>query len=350
MNISKYFKNIIFTIIIVICVFGGLEGLARIKCSTIRRKSRNLFEYDENKIFRHKKNFKTVFTGVEVVTNSFGHRDEEIPIKKEAGEYRILALGDSVTFGHGVLAKETYPEIIEDLFKMKKGIKVNVINTACCGNSTVQEYYDFKESLCFKPDRVILQFTLNDVTEPYFAYKKYGGFGDDYNRVCGLRNYDHFLRQYSAFYVLLKKTGRIIKHKLFSIGLLKKKVIDRKIYTTTNGLTKQDDPRIAASWETCFDLMKKIQAICVENNFPLTIIAIPIRFQATDSLGVDLDTPLGTFCRDNNIDYIDYKPIFLEEFKKGGAWEDYFSDTCHFSKKGHQFVANHLYEKFAKDL
>ncbi|MBW2493352.1 MAG: hypothetical protein JRE43_01265, partial [Deltaproteobacteria bacterium] len=49
---------------------------------------------------------------VEFSTNSLGYRDDEIGEKGER-DYRILALGDSITLGDYVSAEQTYPEYVE---------------------------------------------------------------------------------------------------------------------------------------------------------------------------------------------------------------------------------------------
>ena len=54
------------------------------------------------------------FAGVPVRINSsaFAIR-REYPLDKPPGTFRILVLGDSVTFGHGTLADTTYPYLLE---------------------------------------------------------------------------------------------------------------------------------------------------------------------------------------------------------------------------------------------
>ncbi|MFC1808673.1 SGNH/GDSL hydrolase family protein [Candidatus Omnitrophota bacterium] len=346
---TKIIKNIIFTIIAVISVLGSLEGLARLKYPLSKFPFNAIFTYDRNKGYTLKKNLSTTFSGKKVTTNSFGHRDKEIPIEKQKGEYRILALGDSVTFGYGVLAKETYPEILENTIKIKKKININVINTACPGNSTLQEYYDLKNTLIFKPNKVILQFLLNDVIEQYHFANGYEDRKIGNYPVFKIWHMQHFLRWNSTFYAILQIKIKTLKEWLVSAGLLKKKVIDRNIYTSRYALAKQDDPRIAKAWTTCLLWMHEIHALCTQYDVPLTIILIPMRFQVSESFAASESTPIETFCRNNNINYIDYAYIFREELKDE-YYADYFLDSMHLSKKGHQFVANHLYEELRDDL
>ena len=66
--------------------------------------------------------------GVDVHINSQGLRGKEYAIAKPPGTYRILVLGDSMTFGWGVPVEETYPSRLEVALNAKcTTIGVNVL-------------------------------------------------------------------------------------------------------------------------------------------------------------------------------------------------------------------------------
>jgi hypothetical protein len=86
--------------------------------------------------------------------------------KKKEGEFRILALGDSYTWGDGVSDKtKLWPEVLEkDLRGIYKRNNINVINMGICGFTTVNEFELFKKvEHTVEPDLVIIEYLINDV-------------------------------------------------------------------------------------------------------------------------------------------------------------------------------------------
>ena len=77
---------------------------------------RPIYDADEDLVFKLRKNHSTVYSQfefhVEEKTNSLGLRDREIG-PKAPESVRILGLGDSYAFGHGVSLEETYVKQLE---------------------------------------------------------------------------------------------------------------------------------------------------------------------------------------------------------------------------------------------
>ena len=98
-------------------------------------------------------------------TNSLGLREDEIPLKKAADEYRVVCLGDSVTFGHGSVHEHTYPYLLEQRLKAwRPQIDWQVWNAAVPGYNTSQELAQLVEvGPQFKPDLVVVGFYENDL-------------------------------------------------------------------------------------------------------------------------------------------------------------------------------------------
>jgi len=82
-----------------------VEAFTRIFYTPQKVTFNRIAEFDTDRMFRLKKNYRGTFAKKELVTNSFGYRDAEIPVQKGPRTYRILMIGDSVFFGHGVEAE-----------------------------------------------------------------------------------------------------------------------------------------------------------------------------------------------------------------------------------------------------
>lgn len=359
-------KNFLFSIICVSIFFIFAEGLCRFKYSPQKIIYPGLFEYDKDKVYRLKSNIKNgIFEGKVVHTNSFGYRDSEIPVKKGEDTIRILVMGDSVTFGHGVLAEETYPELLEGL--LNENIKYNhfdVINTAVPGNSHFQEYYDLKRGLIFKPDIAIIQFVLNDLVEPYNFLKRFGGRGIDYHGVEDISYWHYFFSQRSALYLFLRDVFFKVKFKTIDPEMLRKKA---KSYER-NSVKDTATSSFQEVWRDCLELLQKEVDLCHRKGIKCILIASPYDFQLLDESTAHVQKLLKDFALNNNVEYIDVcsfvknevinKSVKKYKLTKGikysdlvarypddikEVWDYYFLDCDHYNPVGHLFLAKAIY-------
>jgi lysophospholipase L1-like esterase len=102
--------------------------------------------------------------------NEFGLRGPAISRQKSADIYRVICLGDSLTFGEGVEEEDAYPAVLQRLLSGSEagGLhqRVEVINAGVQAHDTVEEAALF-ESLAsqLKPDAVTLGFFMNDAMD-----------------------------------------------------------------------------------------------------------------------------------------------------------------------------------------
>lgn len=109
-----------------------------------------------------------------VATNSLGFRGvKEIEKQKPEGTYRILVIGDSMTFGWGVEDDETFVSVLErnlNAAAAEVGTpkKFEVINAGFIGGFTLDGFYSWlvNEGLSLKPDLVLVSFfPYNDISD-----------------------------------------------------------------------------------------------------------------------------------------------------------------------------------------
>ncbi len=102
----------------------------------------------------------------QIQISASGLRDRDYPIPKGKA-FRILILGDSVTFGWGVNLEDTFVKKLEKILNEREGREFEVINLGVPGYNTRQEVEFFKEKgLALDPDLVLVGFLDNDFNPP----------------------------------------------------------------------------------------------------------------------------------------------------------------------------------------
>lgn len=151
------------------------------------------------------------FAGVPVKINSLGFRDtRDYALDKSPKTFRILVLGDSVTFGHGALSDTTYPYLLEqELKKWRADIDWQVWNLGVPGYNTTQELLVLKDvGPRYKPDLVIVGFFENDLSDnvmtPPTAFRRMTSA------------VQRTLQRWFYSYELYKKVGLTLRYRLMT--------------------------------------------------------------------------------------------------------------------------------------
>lgn len=100
-------------------------------------------------------------------TNGLGVRDERSLIPKDGGSLRILVVGDSMTFGHGVEREQAFPAVLERTLGSEHGRPLDVVNAGvtCWGQREEVAFLEHRAP-DLAPDFVLLEFTVaNDVLD-----------------------------------------------------------------------------------------------------------------------------------------------------------------------------------------
>ncbi|MBI4403383.1 MAG: SGNH/GDSL hydrolase family protein [Deltaproteobacteria bacterium] len=108
----------------------------------------------------HRPYSKARLMNVSVEINSDGFRDREHSLNTN-GDYRIIFLGDSLTFGWGVELTQIFKERLEK--ELKKSYPTDVINFGIGNYNTEQQVSLFLEKgLKYRPDKVVVFYFIND--------------------------------------------------------------------------------------------------------------------------------------------------------------------------------------------
>jgi len=290
--------------------------------------------------------------------NSSGFRDINHAVKKEPGVYRILVLGDSMTFGIGTPMEETYPKVLENLLNSQHdGRRYEVINSGVPGYSTGQEYnFLMHEGMTYQPDMVIEGFFgLKDVDRVEIGWQNFSapngyliqkGQPDSQTSISKLKEwiFTHSKLLLIVDYELMKLIGAYRRH-------WKPKEIPFQIYH--DSYTKSYTQAIHQTEQ----YLSEMNRISQSKQVRFIVALIPfemevskknwIKYQLEDAYSEKVfnDNFLKTsrifsqFGRENHIPTLDLVPIFRADHPE----TCYFTWEAHMNSNGHRLVAQSLY-------
>jgi lysophospholipase L1-like esterase len=146
--------------------------------------------------------------------NSAGFRDDEFPTAKAPGAIRIIALGDSWTFGHNVDVEQSYPKQLQGLLRAEfpdKQIEVwNLGMLAYTSHEGLKLLQRKVRSL--QPDIVLIGYSMNDASIP--------GWHDKDVFVPKPRRFSvrRFITENSEIYKIAVYLGQLNKYKAVTLG------------------------------------------------------------------------------------------------------------------------------------
>lgn len=142
--------------------------------------------------------------------NSFGFREREITNKPTPGVFRIAVIGDSLTYGQGILEQDRLTNILEKrLNKTKKAYEV--LNFGRSGAETIDQI-DFLKKYVSKvnPNYILLQWYVND----FEGHDKSRRPFRQYLRLIPSDLITGFFIRNSALYYLINKQWKVLQSKL----------------------------------------------------------------------------------------------------------------------------------------
>ena len=136
------------------------------------------------------------------ITNSYGIRDDEIPLRKPGNTFRIAVVGDSFTEGAGVPIEKTFSSIAEGLMSTPDQ-NVELLNCGLSGTGPLQHARIlFHVCMGYDPDAVIIALHSNDVTDT-LPENTPGDIDSDGNERIGVPGILHSL--WPRVYVMWEK-------------------------------------------------------------------------------------------------------------------------------------------------
>lgn len=287
-----------------------------------------LVEPDPDLIWR----LKPSSSGI-LATNQLGFRDTTY---KANADYKILLLGDSVSWGDGVRMEKSYPFLLERMLNLDyPGKTFEVINTGVPGYSTFQQLiYLKKQGVKLKPNIIIHQFCLNDIVERYSVLFEYGGDNiflgiDTRPSISGLNG---FMVRHSRAYEWIIR---------YLINFQSKKQEYAVIQLAQDKLSTE----LENAWQLVLSEITQIAQIAKQENIPYLLVVAPYRFQLLNpSKTSQPQARLQQFSRKRNFKFFDLLDGFYTQHQLSAT--PLFNDENHFSEIGHMLTATLLSDQF----
>lgn len=300
-------KKLVFAISVIVGFFGAVEGACRLVSESRVPDLDGRIGYWEE---WESRNEKGLWQWRGPTANSDGLRDREHWEANPFNHWRIVCLGDSVTWGHALKFSQAYPAMLERELRTKFD-RVEVLNVSMPGWNLRHEAAAYKEiARKYAPDDVILGICLNDI--PDLRSK---------DKASRLSLFLAPLCRYSA-------AARIVFNSQWrEVGSV------REMF---------DDPareRVEAAWEMAFDEILKLREAVVADGGQLHLVVFPYRWQVFPDAPEPMpQRRLAEFCKRHDLAFLD----LLEPLERVGS--PGFLDNNHFTSYGAQIVARAVAE------
>lgn len=277
--------------------------------------------------------------GLPIRINKYGQRGEDYPLEKEEGEYRVICLGDSLTFGPGLHDEETFLAVLQEIFLQQNpgtDKRVRIINAAVNGYATIH-YLRWAETQIeiYDPDLLMVAcFFGNDMVIPPRGIHSIPVPMENLLRKSA---FFHFL--YTSYRDhLWKRTRALQKNKAVED-------VDKELAqyagVIERDLTINEKMRL---WQHSLRHFMKIRDITRENRVDVACVLIPSFSMMSLNSEIKTYKWLIEEVEKRGFPVISLLPTLRSAGKN--AWLEY--DQGHLSAKGHQAVAQALHDGLVK--
>ncbi|MFQ5429493.1 MAG: SGNH/GDSL hydrolase family protein [Phycisphaerae bacterium] len=289
-------------------------------------------------------------SGVIVHINRFGMRGPDLPSKKADDEFRILFLGDSVTFGPLLEWKDTFVSRTEDkLHRLDPTLKLVAINAGVVGYNTWQELDLLKdEGMRVEPDLVVLTYCINDMTELIHL---------DQGEVVGnpirftYPNVPHWSGLVRAMRsIAQRRHARAVGEGVLWVNHDPFDGTDPRLRTEADFFRIPPLESVNKAWNLSFRYLDDVDRFCKQRGLPFVLMNGPLLHQ----IGSDetFDRPgkrLKQWAEQHSVIMVDLARAFEEEIRRSRcSSSDLLFDSIHPSARGSALIADEVVRALLK--
>jgi lysophospholipase L1-like esterase len=291
-------------------------------------------------------------------TNSFGLRSPEVAVPKPAGTFRILLLGDSMTFGLRAADDDVFARRLERLLRKAGGTSpIEVINAGILSYCPLLEYLQYRNHLhILEPDLVVLNFDMSDVQDnmeysraavyasdgtPLFVTEP--SLGKSASAMPELLSFQWLARKYRA---ATRRMQARMEGSPFARDL------DRFVWALDNG------PELDTEVQKTFAPIADLSRLLRHHGIPFILATYPHPWQVAaeatplppirEQYGIGMHTvhkndrsfrKLERFATEHEIPFLNATPVFRQDADPVSL---YLANDLHFTARGHELYAEVL--------
>jgi len=299
---------------------------------------------DPSPAYRLRPGVVTSVRGIDVRVNQLGLRGPEVSAVPAPGVHRVLALGDSATFGEGLAEADAFPPQLERELRTLTGERWEVLNAGVQGYNTADELGLLEtRGLALAPEAVVVGFNLND-----FDYGPVINSQGILTRDRATRAGTWSLANLSEFYLVLRWLA-VMRQKAFVAWSTNDvpleppgkgfsqfdrvvSVVRKRYYAEPN-----DD-----RWQTMVDSLHGLARVAREHGVRLVVAIIPDgdQLEAPEPTTPLPQQKLRAICADAKLDCLDLYPVFVAAGATG-----LHLDIMHPNAAGQKIIAKALADR-----
>ena len=288
-----------------------------------------IFQLDKELIYSLKPDSELTWKTEEFIEeakiNSFGLRDSEIK-DRDLYENRIIIIGDSMTFGHGVTNEEAFPNQLENVFR-EHHQNVDVINAGVNGYGTDQAYKLFtKRLLSLKPSMLIFTIYINDLSDN-INFPLYAIEDNVLAPIDPRKNWLYVLGRLDQIMPAIIRSRKIYH---FVIN----KLANKDLFSVRPKLNSEGLHR----WSQQKTMLQitGLQDLGRINGFELMVLCIPSKWE-----------------KQGYYQWVKQEGIWILNLNQDSIWREenaslFFAQDFHLTKKGNRLIAERLYDSIKR--
>ncbi len=352
-RMARRIRDVTLVLLITVIMFVAFEktvGVVWSQVSTLKSADAlPISVQDSLLIHRYRPNNRIIHSGpefdVEYEINANGFRGATTHgIPKPSTTTRILLLGDSFTFGQGVVYDSIWPTLLERNLQLR-GYDVDIVNAGVQGYSTREEVLLLQQlHAMVDPDIVILALLPNDL----YANAP---IQTTANTAAVAKNTGGRSRLRSGLQSIL-----LLQRTLASIDRLYVRLY--LLTPWTEYYRVPPSPTFSASVEATTQLLREAHTFSQTNGSTLLLLSVPQQFQVLaeatgyESSEIDVhlvDRTIGEFARAEGIPWIPMIDTFTREYRVNGK-DLFYRVDGHLNAVGNRILADKLTQQLRDRL